>query len=457
MATEIQEPSDLPNGSITPATEDNFEILVYEKASDAAGIKKMAIAPWKDYLGFNSHKVTNVASYVGMPVDYNWEVNADNPYPDPENHKYTLSDQVKALSDKLGISTEPQDPFPTILPRLEHLEDEVDTADSGLMDRMTSAETDIDSLKEEIGSATPGSGSLTTRVNTLEGQVGESATEHIRDSGTELCRDVNNLKIDVYDSPDGLQSKVGALETTVGDENDGLVKDVADIQTVLGTEQPDDSAGLVHETNALKDRVDNLASNVYTYCGNITDVDDPINTTTIMVDGELKSLSTDVKNGNVFNIEPVAPAKTIKINGKEYDEGENIVWVIPEGGIAHFDELGANIDVSRIETIETQIDDINAKYKSFEVAANASWTTQGKDIPDGVYQFTLSATSFPLMVVCVFIAILQNDVCFMASSDIVKITSNFDTYWELDTSNYLHLASTFTSACKITLMKIGEI
>ena len=84
MAAEIAEPQDLPSGSITPETEDYFKILVYQQAQDNAGIKQLGLGEWKNYLGFNSHKVNNVANYVGIdtfednkiiihavPADYN--------------------------------------------------------------------------------------------------------------------------------------------------------------------------------------------------------------------------------------------------------------------------------------------------------------------------------------------------------------------------------------------------
>ena len=73
MAVEIQEPNDLPPNAITDDNADHFEILVYEQSQDVAGIKRLGIAGWKTYLGFNTHKVNNVANYLGIPNEFPWD------------------------------------------------------------------------------------------------------------------------------------------------------------------------------------------------------------------------------------------------------------------------------------------------------------------------------------------------------------------------------------------------
>ena len=281
MSVEIQEPNDLPPNSITDENADRYEILVYEKSPDVAGIKRLAIAGWKDYMAFNTHKVNNVASYLGMPTDYAWDSDHDIPYPDPANHKFALSDQVKNLSDKLGISTEPQTPFNPVYPRLQALETDVNATNTGLKDRMTKAETDISSLADEIGSSTGTGTTLTERISALETTVDtpntglrdrvtsienvigtDSTAGTIKNNIVLLRDDVNALQTTVNDPNNGLVKKVGdnttditSLQTVVGDSAGGLVKNVTDnttaisnINTVVG----DSTSGLVKDVETLQ-------------------------------------------------------------------------------------------------------------------------------------------------------------------------------------------------------------
>ena len=130
-------------------------------------------------------------------------------------------------------------------------------ADTGLGNRVSAIETQIGNTTmtttaqtltgsiEEVHVAANG---LTSRVNTLEGAVGDST------SG--LVKDVTDLQTTVGDSSSGLVKKVDDLETTVGDSSSGLVKDVSDIESIVG----DSNAGLVKDVADLQNDVGHLAN-----------------------------------------------------------------------------------------------------------------------------------------------------------------------------------------------------
>lgn len=522
MAVEIQEPNDLPPNAITDENADRYEVLVYEKSPDAAGIKRLAIAGWKDYIGFNTHKVNNVASYLGMPTDYPWDSNHDVPYPDPTNHKFTVSDQIKNLSDKLGINTEPQTPFDPIYPRLQTLESQVQTSGTGLIDEMAQAKIDIQSLADEIGSGsgtgttltgriaalentvdTPTTG-LVDKVTAIENDIGDSTTTGtIKNDIYTLRTDVDSLNTAINDPNTGLVKVVGdnttdisnintvlgdgttpglvkdvannktaiaTLEDTVGDSTDGLVKDVIDntaaisnINGILGDGTTDGLRKTVSDldttvndpNNGLVKRVSDIESNVFKFCGNITGVDDPDNTTSVIIDGTSTPI-TDLNNGEVYNINPSGSAQSIKmtIYGRPtvtYSKGQNVVWVEKDPATdSYFDELAANIDVEEVNKIA-------ARYGSRSIATNTSYDIVDWGLPSGVYQFTLCTTSGMLRNVSIIIVpILDGAAAIVDETGIVKITpDNFATYWEF-TAGSLFVKSSAGNK-NLTYTKIGEL
>ena len=392
MATEIQEPNDIPPNSITDENANQFEILVYQQSQDVAGLKRLAIAGWKNYLEFNSHKVNNVASYVGMPSDYSWESDADIPYTGT-----TVTNQIDTLATKLGISQEPGT-FDPLYPRFQAIENEVNGTGSpaagGLIQRMSQAENDIQSIEDEIGSA-GSSGSLTGRIN--------------------------------------------ALETTVGDDSSGLVKDVSDLQSVVG----DENGGLVKQ-------VHDLESKVYQFRGSIVSATGDNPTTSITLsNGDIISVPDGLKNGNVFDIKAIS-GETITINGISYSKGNNIAWVVPEVGDAYFDELGMNIDVSRIDTLEQEVTTLNSYFQTITV--DSSWTSA--DIPDGIYQCSSICKTTGVDYLSIFIMAFSGGQVH-TSTQKIDISNNFDTYWEID-SDLLKPKSLSVSR-KLSIHKIGEV
>ena len=415
----------------------------------------MGVAPWKDYLNFNSHKVNNVASYVGMPSGYAWETDADIPYRDPDNHKYPLSEQVQALSDKLGIDTEPAT-FDTLYPRFQTVENNVNgtgsPATGGLMQRMDAAENDIHSIEEEIGSGGgSGSGSLTTRINTLENYVGSLPSG--TDPGTGLLGDVSTLKDEVEDSTDGLlprmqaaENNITALQTTVGDSSLGLKHDVEQLQL----EVEDSDTGLIRQVNDIKQTI----SSVYKYSGNITGVDNQTTTTAIYINGAATATPLmSLENGDVFNIEPTSPETSIIINGKAYTAGTNVALIKPDSGTPYFDELGTTIDVSRITDLENKVNTLESYFETVEVPSGGSWDSS--TLHSGIYQFSSFMQSGSSETV-VFIATLDDNGTVQGNP--IDISNNFSTYFEVPVlSGYLTLkSSALIRSRKINIHKIGE-
>ena len=433
MAVEIQEPNDIPGGSLTPATEDNYEILVYQKSEDAAGIKRMAISGWKDYLGFNSHKVNNVASYVGMPSDYPWNEDSDIPY-----EGTTVTNQIDTLATKLGISQEPGT-FDPLYPRFQTVEDEVngtgEPASGGLMQRMSQAETDIQSIEEEIGSSGGGSGSLTSRIDALEITVGGSTSglvKDVADINTEIGDEgtVDSIKGRIKVNEDNITSNttdIGNLQATVGDSNSGLVKQVRDLE-----------------------------SKVYRFSGSIINVDDPDDTTAIILSDNTQINIEDLENGQVFDINPVSENSikmTINSTSKTYSKGNNIAWTVPEGGTGYFDELGMNIDIEQLNNLQTDVNELKSYFQTIEI--DSSWTSAS--IPSGIYQFSCMLNNLGSNILSIFILAFDNDGTTKTSTPI-DTTNNFDTYWELDTgSNCLKPKGMTSGTRKLSIHKIGEV
>lgn len=438
MSVEIQEPNDLPPNAITDDNADHFEILVYEQSQDVAGIKRLGIAGWKTYLGFNTHKVNNVANYLGIPNEFPWDSPQDETWEDPDLHRYTITHQVQALADKIGISTEPQTPFPTILPRVVTLENQVQTPTTGLIDKMSSAESRLDAIETEIGSGTPAPSSLSGRIQELEDKVGQEA------SGGQPATRLMKVEEDVEASGTGLmdrmtatETNVTALQTAVNDPDTGLAK-LNDI-----VQNPD--TGLVKKVNDLE-------SKVYFYKGNITDVTNSGDTTTaITVDGTTIQVTIDnLENGWVYNINPSAPGvDSLIINGEKYNKGENVA-IINDGSTIKFDKLGANIDVAEVEEIKEKVDAM-----SMVEIIDSSWTST--NIPDGIYQCSSICRSGGQSFINSFIISFANGV-INTTTQKVDISGNFDTYWEIDVSGYLKPKALTSSATrKLSIHKIGEI
>ena len=499
MATEIQEPSDLPEGSITPQTEGNYEVLVYQKAADGAGIKKLGIGDWRTYIGYDKNKVTNVANYVGMPSDYHWDDGHEHPYTGT-----TVTNQIGALADKLGISQEPGTFTPTILERINSLQDSVDgyhtgqtppSPNTGLLADMAAAKLDITSLKEEVGSSSA-SGSLTARVDTLEGYVGQEPSGgsqgtgllkvqyEVEDPITGLIKKVSDIETEIGDGTTsglrkdvndntsaistinedlngdgsttfGIKGDISALQDTVNgpftDPSTGLTNRMTTVETTLNGDGTSANPGLVQEVSEIKSAM----SSVYSFRGDITNADND----GIYIDGSATvTLYSDLQNGWTYNINP--SGDTLPIKGKTYNKGANVAWIVDRND---FDELGMNIDVSQITALDTRISAIESKFFSTSINANVSYDTStipSTTFPDGIYQFTLSIKVAMNYTTSVIIAPIGGRVIASpgtALADLITdLTGNATTYWETDTDHHL-IVKSVANTRKLSFMKIGEL
>ena len=208
MATPIQEPNDIPSGEITDANAGNYAVVVYKKDTDGAGLKKLGLAPWKQFLGFNSHKVTNVATWVGVPEQY-YDVDTDQDPP-----QQTLVARLDQLRDNSGVSDQPQGSgFIPLNTRVGTLEDTVGTPTSGgVLDGTTVCAkveensgdiTDIETFLGDSSSAS-GSNNVSGRLQSVEGKV-------------------NTLQTEVETASTGLLARATAIESILGTPSSGSV------------------------------------------------------------------------------------------------------------------------------------------------------------------------------------------------------------------------------------------
>ena len=466
MAVTIAEPNDLPAGSLNPDTEANTAILVYQRAQDSAGIKKMGIANWKEYLGFNGHKVDNLASYIGVENTYPWDVDSDNPYTGT-----VLTSRINNIATQCGVSTEAASGFTPLLNRVEDLKGKVETGYTdttvtppvnrdGLLTRVLNNETNISSILEEIGSGGGGGGqgSLTARMNDAETNI--TALQHSVDGNPGATPPTQGLLAratalenilgqhsDGGDPATGLCLDVETLQATVGNNSSGLVKDVNDLKTTVG----DNSSGLVKEVNDIKTTI----SAAYVYQGNITGVDNPSTTTVIytsthpLPDG---IPLTSLENGWVYNILP-SIGDTITINGTTFTKDTNVAWV--EGTPGNFDRLGTAIDVTRVDTLETQVTALESRFYTVLIGPDETWDSS--DVPDGIYLFTSNTREGGQLKLCSFIVGIYSGGS-ESQSPFADLTNNFNTYFTIDQNTLLLSTVSLTGVSRqLSYTKIGEV
>lgn len=221
MATPIQEPNDIPSGEITDANAGNYAIVVYKKDNDGAGLKKLGLAPWKQFLGFNSHKVNNVATWVGVPEQY-YDVDTDQNPP-----SQTLVERLDQLRDNSGVSDQPQGSgFIPLNTRVGTLEDTVGTPTSG---GVLDGTTVCAKVEENSGD-----------ISDIETFLGDSSSA----SGS------NNVSGRLQD----VEGKVSTLQTEVETTGTGLLARATAIEGILGT--PSSSSVIVPGTNSVCQQVE---------------------------------------------------------------------------------------------------------------------------------------------------------------------------------------------------------
>lgn len=339
-------------------------------------------------------------------------------------------------------------------PRFQTVEDEVNgtgsPASGGLMQRMSQAETNIQSIEEEIGSSGGGSGSLTARINALETTVGDST------SG--LVKDVADIDTEIGDdtTADSIKGRIKVVE-------DSVATNTTSINTINETLDGDGTnPGLKSQVNTLdndindpanglKKQVEELKSNVYQYQGNITAVTGDNPTTEITVDDTSITVDVDkLKNGWVFNIDPSDSTKdSLTINGEKFNRGENVA-IVNNGTTIKFDKLGANIDVKKVNELDTRVTELESYFETIDI--NSSWTSE--NIPDGIYQCSSICRTSGTSYISSFIIAFNNSLIETATQKI-DISNNFDTYWEIDSD--LLKPKGLSGTRKLSIHRIGDV
>ena len=480
MAVTIQEPASIPRSSITPESEDRYHVLVYEQAQDDAGIKRLRISDWKNYLGYNTHKVDNLESYTGMDPNFPWDSDADMDYDFDTYGKPNLTLRIENLKDKLGVSYNDGVISETINAKLNRIEQQINgnpvttptTSSTGIQADLNQAILDIQSLEDEIGDASGSQNTLTERVGTLEQAVnGDGST-------TGLRPEVNILNTTIFGDSSlpqpttGLQGDVGtlqnevtALNTAVGipysgtdslaNRMDAAETDISTLNTAVGTYTSSGGSTISSDIAQLKQSI----SSAYTVQGDIYGADGSSSSPTTLIytaaDLSESKLLSELGNGWVYNIN--APSVSIWIDGEPdpvvYTKGSNIVWIKPEGGDGYFDELGTAIDVTRITTLETKVTALENKFKTDAVTPSTPWSSTS--VPDGIYTFsTKFSAAGGTNVFCMFSAAISNGSS--CTPTVVDSTGNFSSYFNIDNST-LVITSNSNFISKVNYIKIGEI
>lgn len=383
MATSIAEPNDLPAGTITPQNEERYSILVYEKRQDNAGIKQLALGEWRTYLGYNSHKVNNIADFIGVDSGYAWDSDVDVPY-----DGIKISARINAIADKVGVSTTPAsvDPGTSHKDRLDALDGYVKdgwensgTHVNGLLARATALENSVSDINTEVGDTSTlpsGSSDIVDAINTNASDINDINS---------TIGDASGLSGTIMDEIGTIEGDITDINTAIGaDDTSGLrlrIKtnedDITAINTALGdTSLIPSGSDLVTEVNTNKTDIAELkqtVSSAYVVQGDVIGADE--NGITLS-DTSTKTWA-QLENGWVYNVAPAGGADTLTIKGKTYNTGANIAWIVSQ---ENFDELGTTINVQDITDLRTDLTALTGRVDILEgkfVTSNTTWTSTG--------------------------------------------------------------------------------
>ena len=403
MGTQIAEPNQVTAGTLRPETAQNFAIICYEKSQTEAGLKKLELVEWVDFLNYNGYKADNIAKIVGISTD---EYDYKHLIPDVAVDD-TIRGQLDNLAAQAGLTlTHPAPAFVTHEDRISQLEDWVDKGWTdpedpektipGLLDRTSVNEDDISAIKAELGNAPAGEETLFDRMNTAENNISNLQTtvgSNVEGEKTGLCGKVETLEHDVdgyFDIPqnkyipglkdkvdgwtdpdssthyDGIETRLQNVEGTVGDSTtpDTIVYDVnklkTDVNTVTGRVDNLDDVVITGE-NPLIDRVTNLegvVKGVYKIKGNATrsDIDNWNSNKNEWKNFENGYVYNVVCNDNeTLNIE--IPLKDGGIENLPVTNGSNIVFIEETSTYkyGYFDDLGSIVVDKRVETLDENV------------------------------------------------------------------------------------------------------
>lgn len=396
MATQIQEPGEIDGSSITPETQDRYKILVYEQAQDGAGLKQLKISDWKSYLGFNSNKVDNLASFIGPDDDYEWDSENPNPYP---SDRTKLSERIQNVADQAGVSVDAVSPYTPLATRIGTLEgyvangwEDSGTPVDGLLTRVSTNESDISTINGKIGS--------NAEANSILGRLytDENAIAAIQNAiGDDSTGGTIDGRITAMETEIGDDSTSGTIKGRITANEGNITTNTTDIATINGQIGDGTTSGILYDINTINDEIGtdfvsgktitgritqnetDIAALKQTVSGAYTVQGDVISATNagIIVTGGTSLMWDDLQNGWVYNVNPEGGADSLTIKGKSYNKGANIVWV---DAADDFDELGSTIDVQEINDIKDDVQALDTRVQGLEgkfVTADTQWTSTG--------------------------------------------------------------------------------
>jgi len=414
MATTIQEPQELPTGSITPDNEQNFAMIVYQKNAVGAGVKQLRLADFHSYLNWNSHKVNNVALYTGLkdstPSEFpDWD--SDTDVSNLPTGVYSLRTRIESLAAKVGLNTRPETVTRTINSRVSSLETSVDgpsgLPENGLNYKVSTLESKMSVVEDEISGTGAGQGSsILDRVQNIEDIVGTPSSSGLPTLCANMASnnaDITTLKNTVDDPNSGVvanRTDITALQNAVDDPNTGnqaLSTKIETINDIVGAPTPGSQLmPLCNEVEQLKSSIVNVYSVQGNCVGAVTQSGQDTQSIYVNSVSSTPKPLTDLENGWVYNIKSsngyvdITSTRGGAQTTTRYFNGTNIVWIKQAEGTSpgYFDELGANIDVSRVDALEQQVNKLKARYGAVQFNnASDQWDSTELTVP-GIYQFS---------------------------------------------------------------------
>lgn len=417
----VQEPNDL-DAAITDENIDNFAAIVYEKSQTTPGLKQLGLLPLKDAIGYNQHKVDNLAVLLGFPKDagvdrYKYDYKNQVELPTGDN---TLLEKVECLKEYTGVPYQESSEFgPSLKERIDDLNDLAGDG-TGITGTLTD---NVNNLWAEVGTG-GGGNNLSSRVSNLESQVGNEST-----GGRSLTDVVGGADIGEGKTLTGVVggTDLGSGNTLTGmasrldGEVSGLSTTVTNLSGVVGDGDVGEghSGSLSANVKAINETLDQIKGSVYVFKGNV----DSSGINALVAAG----MAGELSNGWVWNAASDLSFDYPTENGEHYDfqKGANFAYVKSEGmggEYGMFDELGSVADVAelnrRVEKLESRFDCTNTPVSS-------GWTSG--DLT-GMFLITASVTGLNSATVA-FIGVFNGGEI---QTPIIKISENFDTYFEID-------------------------
>lgn len=292
------------------------------------------------------------------------------------NGEFYISDETRAfvpLATKASVTT--------LDGKFTTLNNTVTAKDTGLVDKVAK-------LEEQVGISGEGD-SLVTRVTQLESDL-NTATTGIKDRLTATESVAKNAKDAAAANATNITTNannIASLQTTVGDTNSGLVKEVNTLKTTVG----DASSGLV---KGVADNKTNIATNTADIATNTSDIAS-LKTT---VEGHTTAIAgkVDKVEGKGLSTNDYTTTEKTKLAGIAEGAQVNVIETVKVNGTALTPTSKAvDIDLSNYATV----DDISKVYKAKGSVASVDDLPKTDNVVGDVYNvraaFTVDGKVYP--------------------------------------------------------------